>query len=180
MPLRRSVRLASLRPICPPLSSTSLSVPSLPSPPPPIVPPSPDRSPPPLLPPPALLPPPHELSSPSLEVSSPPATAAEKEGKDDAVDLLTVDQRVSRRPHHYLPHLTTAQRHEVALLYINEGKSAKEISQVFHSRGIPLPISSVYSIIRTLRLKGRLELLHHHSIRVLYAVDSRRGAMASF
>ena len=105
--LRRSLRLASLAPLDTTHSSpsSSLSLPlSLPPPPPPIVSPSP--------------------------TSSPLAESDEKEEKTAAVELLSIarqpqQRRASRRPSHYLPHLSTAQRSEVALLYMTKVRVLK-------------------------------------------------------
>ena len=50
---------------------------------------------------------------------------------------------------------------EIAHLYINCGKTAKQIAQLFRCRGVNLPVSTVYSILHRLRDTGEVRLSHH-------------------
>ena len=45
---------------------------------------------------------------------------------------------------------------EIAHLYINCGKTAKQIAQLFRGRGVNLPLSTVYSILHRLRDTGEV------------------------
>ena len=60
---------------------------------------------------------------------------------------------------------------EIAHLYINCGKTAKQIAQLFRGRGVNLPVSTVYSILHRLRDTGEVRLSHHRLRAPSYTTD---------
>ena len=59
-------------------------------------------------------------------------------------------------------------------LYVNHGKTAKQIADVFRARGVALPISTVYSVLHRLRDTGEIKLSHHRHRPPLYTQEELR------
>ena len=60
---------------------------------------------------------------------------------------------------------------EICQLWINYGKTAQQIAQLFRGRGIHLPVATVYSILHRLRDKGEIRLSHRRPSAPTYSTE---------
>ena len=100
---------------------------------------------------------PSPLSQLASTVASVSLSAERDEVKHDLADEEAATSSDSEAPPakrtrkklgHYNKPLTTLERLEVLRLHISEGKTAASISQLFAGRGLTVPVSTIYTLIR--------------------------------